>query len=92
MQFNSKLKKLYREKVVLDAMAADSIDVSDELAAIEEKMVAIKKMAEKLEVIDYYKKRTRWKSGNDLTDAQKDKIRELKELHSRTIAEEVFAE
>ena len=92
MGFNSKLKKLYREKVVLDAMAADSIDVSDELAAIEEKMVAIKKMADKMEVIDYYKKRTRWKSGNGLTDAQKSKIREMKNLQARTIAEEVFSE
>ena len=92
MEFNSKLKKLYREKVVLDAMAADSIDVSDELAAIEKKMAAIKKMADKVAVIDYYKRRTRWKTGNDLTDAQKDKIRELKSLQSRTIAEEVFSE
>ena len=73
-------------------MKADSIDVSDELAAVVKKISAVKKMIDSVDVIDYYQRRKRWKSGNKLTDTQKEAIRKKRTLHPNTIAEEVFSE
>ena len=91
MSFISKLKKLYQEKIVLDAMEADSIDVSEEVANIEKKIATAVAMEKCLEVVDYYKKRGRWKSGNSLTDDQKAVVRSLKSLNARTIVKELLS-
>jgi len=92
MDFLAKLQLLYQSKVTLDAMSEDGIDVTEPLSDIEKKIAEARKMHDSLEVIEYYKRRKRWKSGNKLTDAEKDSIREKQRLNTATIAEEVFSE
>ena len=92
MDFLAKLQLLYQSKVTLDAMSEDGIDVAKQLLAIEKKIAEARKMHDSLEVIEYYKRRKRWKSGNKLTSAEKDSIREKQRLNAATIAEEVFSE
>ena len=91
MDFLAKLQLLYQSKVTLDAMSEDGIDVAKQLLDIEKKIAEARKMHDSLEVIEYYKRRKRWKSGNKLTSAEKDSIREKQRLNSATIAEEVFS-
>ncbi len=92
MDFLAKLQLLYQSKVTLDAMSEDGIDVAEQLSDIEKKIAEARKMHDSLEVIEYYKRRKRWKSGNKLTDSEKDSIREKQRLNTATIAEEVFSE
>jgi len=92
MDFLAKLQLLYQSKVTLDAMSEDGIDVTEPLSGIEKKIAEARKMHDSLEVIEYYKRRKRWKPGNKLTDAEKDSIREKQRLNTATIAEEVFSE
>lgn len=92
MDFLAKLQLLYQSKVTLDAMSEDGIDVAKQLLDIEKKIAEARKMHDSLEVIEYYKRRKRWKSGNKLTSAEKDSIREKQRLNAATIAEEVFSE
>jgi len=89
-KYKQELFELARDRLAYTELEGLGIDCTEEIAAINKQISVAKKRLDRVDDIEYYQDRKRWKPGTGLTDSQKKKIRDIKGLHSDSIAGEVF--
>ena len=85
------LEGLFTRKLALEAMEADGVDVSDALDTVNEEIATEKAIISISDAAAYYKNKKRWRASSGLSDKQKARVRELKNLDPRAIAKEMLA-